>query len=548
MKLLISLFQESRWILAAAFASSIVSGAGSTALLVLLNSVLITKSIEPGRTFFLGFLGACFVIPLTGLLAMYLLERLGQGTILRLRLQFSRQILDSPLRQLEDIGIPRLLTVLTGDINVISETIMVVPGLAVNGTLVVGCMSYLAWLAPRLFLVLLALFALGVFTYRLPLAAGMRRFQRARKTQESLFKHFRGLTEGLKELKLHNPRREAFLRDLEKTADVERKLRISARMIYGTAAAWGHLLLFVVVGGLLLAQTAMDSILDQTLASYTLVLIYMLAPMQAFLDWMPRLGRANAAVERIEQLGLSLRVKEEDRGAPQPTERLEGWQELRLRGVRLEYSGQGELDQFALGPIDLTLRPGETVFVTGGNGSGKTTLAKLLVGLYSPDQGEVLFAGRPVSDEGREAYRQNFSAVFSDFYLFDRLLGLESDGMEERSRFYLRKLQLDHKVQIRHGVLSTTSLSQGQRKRLALLTAYLENRPIYLFDEWAADQDPVFKRLFYYSLLPELKERGKMVITISHDDQYYGVADRIIKLDYGRVCFDGTPGEAGIGG
>jgi putative ATP-binding cassette transporter len=91
---------------------------------------------------------------------------------------------------------------------------------------------------------------------------------------------------------------------------------------------------------------------------------------------------------------------------------------------------------------------------------------------------------------------------------------------------------------VRDGVLSTVDLSQGQRKRLALMTAYLEDRPIYLFDEWAADQDPVFKEVFYLALLPELKARGKTVIVISHDDHYFHVADRILKLDYGKIESD----------
>jgi putative ATP-binding cassette transporter len=181
---------------------------------------------------------------------------------------------------------------------------------------------------------------------------------------------------------------------------------------------------------------------------------------------------------------------------------------------------------------------GELVFLTGGNGSGKTTLAKLLMGLYIPEGGEVLIDGQKVTDETRDAYRQSFSAVFSDYFLFDSLLGVESAEVDTRARAYLDELQLNHKVEITEGVLSTTDLSSGQRKRLALLTAYMEDRPVYLFDEWAADQDPQFKEIFYYQLLPELRSRGKLVIVISHDDRYYHIADRVIKLDYGKVEYD----------
>jgi putative ATP-binding cassette transporter len=176
------------------------------------------------------------------------------------------------------------------------------------------------------------------------------------------------------------------------------------------------------------------------------------------------------------------------------------------------------------------------MFLVGGNGSGKSTLAKLLTGLYIPETGEIIADGKPITDQNREWYRQKFSAVFSDFYLFDKLLGLVSSDIDAKTQEYLTKLQLNHKVTVQNGRLSTTALSQGQRKRLALLTTYLEDRPFYVFDEWASDQDPVFKNIFYTQLVPDLKSRGKTVLVISHDDRYFHLADRVVKLDYGKLA------------
>jgi putative ATP-binding cassette transporter len=170
----------------------------------------------------------------------------------------------------------------------------------------------------------------------------------------------------------------------------------------------------------------------------------------------------------------------------------------------------------------------------GGNGSGKSTLAKLIAGLYAPESGQVWWDGEPLTEQTTDAYRQLFSAVFSDFYLFERILGLQLDNLDERAQQYLEKLQLEHKVQVNEGVLSTLELSQGQQKRLALLTAYLEDRSIYLFDEWASDQDPFFREIFYKQILLELKQRGKTVLVISHDDRYFHLADQLIKLEYGQ--------------
>jgi putative ATP-binding cassette transporter len=191
-----------------------------------------------------------------------------------------------------------------------------------------------------------------------------------------------------------------------------------------------------------------------------------------------------------------------------------------------------------LGPINLVFQPGEIVFVIGGNGSGKTTFIKLLTGLYAPEGGTIFLDGKAIAVDVKDEFRQHFSVVFSDFFLFEQLLGLAAPALDDQARQYLSQLKLANKVQIENGKLSTIELSQGQRKRLALLTAYLEDRPIYVFDEWAADQDPYFKNIFYMQLLHELKSRGKTVFVISHDDRYYHLADRIIKLEDGQLVSD----------
>jgi putative ATP-binding cassette transporter len=208
---------------------------------------------------------------------------------------------------------------------------------------------------------------------------------------------------------------------------------------------------------------------------------------------------------------------------------------LELKGVTHSYHNERDGSTFMLGPVDFTFKPGELVFLVGGNGSGKTTLAKLLSGLYMPEKGEISLDGTPITDQNRDDYRQFFSAVFYDFFLFESLLGLDPEKLDERAREYLARLQLDHKVQIKEGELSTIDLSQGQRKRLALLTAFLEDRPFYIFDEWAADQDPVFREIFYLQILSELKAKNKTVLVISHDDRYYHLGDHVIKLDYGKI-------------
>ncbi|GAB2660906.1 ATP-binding cassette domain-containing protein [Nocardia goodfellowii] len=201
---------------------------------------------------------------------------------------------------------------------------------------------------------------------------------------------------------------------------------------------------------------------------------------------------------------------------------------------------------FHLGPLDLVFEPGQITFVVGGNGSGKSTLAKLITGLYVPRSGRVALNGEQIDHENIEWFRQNSSAVFTDFHLFEEYLGFDRPDLDGEVRRYLEELQISHKVTVENGRLSTVDLSQGQRKRLALLTALLEDRAIYVFDEWAADQDPKFRDVFYREILTALKERGKTVIVITHDDRYFDCADQLVKLDFGRLVpaeHSSAPGE-----
>jgi putative ATP-binding cassette transporter len=276
----------------------------------------------------------------------------------------------------------------------------------------------------------------------------------------------------------------------------------------------------------------------RVLGSYTLVLLYMLTPLQMVLNDFPTLTDADVAVRKIERLGISLAKGVHEDDLQDPRDANPGWEKLEARSISHTYRHESDDEEFTLGPMDLTFKPGELVFIVGGNGSGKTTLAKMLLGLYPPEDGELALDGEVVTEANRTNYREHFAVVFSDFFLFDTLLGIDHPELDDQARQYLEELHLKHKVRIENGRLSTLDLSQGQRKRLALLTAYLEDSPIFLFDEWAADQDPEFKKTFYYHLLPALKERGKLVLVISHDDRYYHVGDRVIKLEYGQLLYD----------
>jgi len=186
------------------------------------------------------------------------------------------------------------------------------------------------------------------------------------------------------------------------------------------------------------------------------------------------------------------------------------------------------------------LNRGEIIFLVGGNGSGKTTFMKLLTQLYRPTEGKLKVDDLTVTDSSVQSYRHLYSCIFTDFHLFDKLYGLQQVDAE-KVRELLKLMRIDHKTDYQNNAWVTTDLSTGQRKRLAMVTAYMEDKPIYIFDEVAADQDPQFKQYFYHTLLQELKDAGKTLIVVSHDDHYFHVGDRIWKMDEGKLREQAPP-------
>jgi putative ATP-binding cassette transporter len=186
--------------------------------------------------------------------------------------------------------------------------------------------------------------------------------------------------------------------------------------------------------------------------------------------------------------------------------------------------------------ILVSVKPNELLFIVGGNGSGKSTLLKILVGLYAPETGRILLDGEIVHREDLPVYRSLFPIIFTDFHLFDRLYGLQNIDQHVVEDL-LAAMRLEHVTRIEDGRFQSTDLSTGQKKRLALIVALLEHRPVLVFDEVAADQDQGFRKYFYEVLLPQLQSEGKTIVAVTHDDHYFHVANRVL----------GQPAPASVG-
>ena len=516
--------------------AALFSGACNAGLIAMVNMALTNLAHSPER-FIWAFVGLGLGKVLSNYLSQVVLARFSQGAIAELRRNLIRKVLAVPLRSLEELGTPRILVALTEDVFNITQALLSIPVVSVNIAILLGGAAYLGWLSWQILIALGGLIIFGAVGYRLLLGSAFKRMSLARAEEDKLYGYFRALTEGIKELKLHRNRRgEFFSRNIQTTTEVYQQLNVAAETRFAAAQSWSHLLYFALIGLILFLVPRLGEINQRTLTGYVITTLYLMGPLAGVLSSLSMFGRASVALEHVQKLGVSLTdLSVEECPLEGPDSDL-SFERLEMVGVMHSYHREQDETSFVLGPIDLTFRPGELVFLVGGNGSGKSTLAKLVAGLYLPEKGELRLDGEPINHINRDNYRQLFSAVFADFYLFDNLLGLKRNDLDAQAADYLEQLHLSQKVKVKDGALSTVDVSQGQRKRLALLTAYLEDRPFYLFDEWASDQDPHFKNIFYTQLLPELKERGKSVLVITHDDKFFHLADRIIKLDYGRLA------------
>ncbi|OZI60187.1 cyclic peptide export ABC transporter [Bordetella genomosp. 11] len=533
------LVKQTRGLLAMATLASIGTGAASVLLVAQINIALTAPSADRTQLAW-RFAATAVLVMVFRMVSALLFERLSQRTHADLRRSIAERAVHADFASQERVGADRLQSALTEHSANVAQYFVSLPAILTNTVVVAGCLVYMAMLSWRVFLAALLVVGLGSLGYHLAHLRAIRHLDDASRHQDALFGHFRSISGGAKELRLNRGKRQAFLADmLNASIEAVRRARTRGMSIFVVSASWSSFLIYAFIGLVLFVLATGEPSQQRVMTGFALLFLYMVAPLEALLLNIPRANLAKVAAGRIAEVAGDLVAREPSapagfaaRGA-----------RVELRGVMHRYYHEQSDYFFALGPVDLVLDPGEIVFLVGGNGSGKTTLAKLLVGLYRPESGQVLFGGENIDDANRDRYRQAFTAIFSDFHLFDRLLEAPRESLDRDANGWLARLHLQHKVRVRDGAFDTRALSQGQRKRLALVAAYLEDRPFLVFDEWAADQDPVFKRVFYLELLPELRARGKAVLVISHDDRYFAVADRVLRMENGRLS-EGVPAQA----
>ena len=583
MQLVRYLFTISPGRIVTVFAAGLVSGVANTYLLTLIGGVLSPEahhSATPVRFAVTGLLAL-----VGSVLSQVLLIRLTQDAIYQLRAQLSSRVVSAPLEHLERLGMHRLLVTLTEDVRALSQAVAAVPNICVDAVTIVGCFVVLALVSGPIFAITVAGTALSILGVELFLRRVRRTYREARENEDALLRSFQSALVGIKELKLHRGRRHDFMdRHLLGAAGVLRDQNVAAGSRFSLAHGYGRVLQLSTMALILFVLARALEVPRPVMVIYILVTMFLAMPMQSFMQRIPDLLRGDVALAKIRAMNLSMQTGQDEQQLTFTERTVPAEGRLELTNLGYTYPAEmappfaegpgmppgpppglphGRRDGhngkpigqvppvaplgggpgFRLGPLDLVFQPGQITFIIGGNGSGKSTLAKLITGLYVPETGFVALNDEKIDHDNIEWFRQNCSAVFTDFHLFENYLGLDRPGIDDEVRHYLEELHLAHKVTVRDGRLSTIALSQGQRKRLALLTALLEDRLIYVFDEWAADQEPRFRDVFYEEILTALARRGKTVIVITHDDRYFHCADQIVKLEFGQIA-DSAPTSA----
>jgi putative ATP-binding cassette transporter len=527
--------REKNWFLLIVL--SAVSGFGNSLLIVVINETL-NRNLGFNNKW-VGFDSGLYLFFILGILLFtvcaYLVRKrmvmLTNNLVYEKRMTIISKILQAPYDKLESLEEGKVEAALNNDTEVISSVVNMFVNCLTGIITMISCLTYLGTINIYGLLASLGIIGIAIWMFLVTSQKAQVAWEKSRDIQNIFFKFIHHLTHGFKELYIHPRKRSEFSDDIGQSCAQYRDTRMEGEYKYVSVFIIGEILFIAVIGIVVFTFSILfPNIQGNTLRTYVLVYLYMGGIVNSEIYLIPQFVRVSISWRRINELIKEISLLETESS---PVQEPDASQKptLELKNVTYRYKSESG-EQFSVGPIDWTFKAGEIYFITGGNGSGKSTLAKLITGIYRPDDGEILVNGQKTAPSALGPY---FSTVFSDFHLFDKLYGINYQAKQDEIARYLKTLRIDDKLQITEGHFNTVKLSTGQRKRVALLISYLEDHQVFLFDEWAADQDPEFKKFFYQNLLPELKARGKMIIAITHDDRYYGAADKVIKMEMGQI-------------
>lgn len=497
--------------------NAIYSGCG-VGILSFINKYLLTLSEKNLNILALFFVLLILFLALS-VISRAALCKLENDFVFDIRTKIIKQIIDTKHQKIEQTSEANLLASLSGDISRLTDGFMRISELVQGLMIVVFVGAYVLYISWEMFLFLFIWLGILMILNQILMKKMMNNFEIYRANEDILYKNYKSSISGHKELYINAQKAKSlYENDFLPNAINLRKNSLKAQIYQALAGNFMSVMMLGAVGVVLYFGLSNNNLSNAVTIAITI--LFLRAPLMMLVFSFPSILKAKIAYEKIKALNLD----PFQNGFEIP--KIPLWEKLELKNISFWY----ENNKFGIKNINLQINKGEIVFLIGANGSGKSTLFMILAGLYEASDGEILIDNKPVSKDALRSYSQNISAIFSDFYLFERVL-----GDKKNTNILLEKMGLDKKVSVENNKFSTTNLSTGQRKRLAMVACLLEERKFIMLDEWAADQDPVFRKEFYEQILGELKSAGYTIFAISHDDKYFEYADKIYKMQNGEI-------------
>lgn len=474
---------------------------------------------------------------------MYEASKEIERIIHRVRSRLTAAVRDSELIEIERIGRTVIYNAISKEIQSLGQNTNTLVAVSQMSLLVVFALLYLFVLSPIAFVIAMVFMSVAVTMYLGRLKAVNKAIADSFTAEYGLHELLEGILDGFKEVKLNATRSKEISDDLLDASLAAAESRVTAQSQLVRNYVFTQNVFFLLLATMVFIVPLATDIANETIVKLTTAILFVTSAIAGVVSSVPVFINANASAKNIMSLHRAIGapsrlLSDVTRIAVTPPP----FREIEVRDVSFAY-GEADNPGFRVGPFNVTFKAGETVFISGGNGSGKSTFMRLFTSLYWPRDGYIALDGRPVTHETVEAYRALFTAVFSEYHLFKRLYGVAPEALDEIPEL-LRLFEIEDKTALVDGAFTTVNLSAGQRKRVALIVALLERRPLCVLDEWAADQDPLFRRKFYEDLLPMFKARGMTIVAVSHDDRYFHVADRRLHLEEGKIVSDLRKGES----
>ncbi len=520
-------------------AMAVFSGILSTLLVALIIGS--ARNVSPGQLRLLDL--AKFILCLTFYIysRRYVLVETGalaERIITKMRLRILDKVRHANLFRYEQVGTARVYSVMNESAALLSAAAGYISSGFASAIMLVFAALYVAYLSLPAFVMTVAVIAGGILLYSSTRIILTRKLEMASEKETEFLELVQHLLGGMKEVKMNRVRSDDLYGHLANIAEEVRSLKLEANRQFAWRSAISQNFLYVLLAVLIFVLPAFSAASAQNVAPLATAVIFIMAPLGETVGSVPLLMRSNAAIAAISKLESMLdSAAREEISVDESLERsLRSFHEILLRDVSFAYEHGLRNGAFRLGPLNLTVKANELLFIIGGNGSGKSTMLKVITGLYAIEGGNILLDSQIIRPEDLPAYRSLFSVIFTDFHLFDRTYGLRSAPRELAGQL-LRDMRLQDVTGIEEdGRFKRIDLSTGQKKRLALVVTLLEQRPVLVFDEVAADQDPEFRKYFYEVVLRRLQSEGKTIVAVTHDDHYFHVADRVLKMEDGKFA------------